>query len=281
MAAIHETVGEFVEGAKVQAFVTALIVANAISLGLETVPSVAAGYGAWLHIFDTFVLGVFVLEIFGKLIYRRERFFLDGWNIFDFIIVGIALLPASGPLAVLRSLRILRTLRLLSVIPSMRRVVQALLSAIPGIGSVGLLILLVFYVGSVISTKVFGDAFPEWFGSIGASMYTLFQVMTLESWSMGIVRPVMEVFPLSWVFFIPFILITSFTVLNLFIGIIVDAMQSQHMAEQDDIDAHIDAQTETLHADTERLHERLDCLMNEVTDLKKMIAEQAQSPSRT
>ncbi len=281
MAAIHKTVGEFVEGAKVQTFITALIVANAISLGLETVPSVAADYGAWLHIFDTFVLGVFVLEIMGKLICRRERFFLDGWNIFDFVIVGIALLPASGPLAVLRSLRILRTLRLLSVIPSMRRVVQALLSAIPGIGSVGLLILLVFYVGSVISTKVFGDAFPEWFGSIGASMYTLFQVMTLESWSMGIVRPVMEVFPLSWVFFIPFILITSFTVLNLFIGIIVDAMQSQHMAEQDDIDAHIDAQTETLHADTESLHERLDSLMNEVTDLKKMIAEQAQSPSKT
>ena len=211
------------------------------------------------------MLTVFVIEILGKLAYRNWRFFLNGWNVFDFAIVTIALIPASGPLAVLRSLRILRALRLLSVVPSMRRVVQALLSAIPGIGSVGLLILLIFYVGAVVSTKVFGAAFPEWFGSIGASMYTLFQVMTLESWSMGIVRPVMEVHPLSWIFFIPFILVTSFTVLNLFIGIIVDAMQSQHMAEQKDIDAHIDAQTETLHADTVGLEKRLDALMNEVS----------------
>ena len=272
---LREKIGTFVEGRKVQAFVTTLIVINAVTLGLETVPEVTQAYGDWLHAFDQFVLTVFVLEILGKLIYRSWRFFLDGWNVFDFIIVGIALMPGSGPLAVLRSLRILRTLRLLSVVPSMRRVVQALLSAIPGIGSVGMLILLIFYVGAVLSTKMFGEAFPQWFGTIGESMYTLFQVMTLESWSMGIVRPVLEVFPLAWIFFVPFILVTSFTVLNLFIGIIVDAMQTQHMAEQKDIDEHIDAQTRTLHSDSVVLEQRLDALMAEIAEVKAILGRES------
>ena len=113
----------------------------------------------------------------------------------------------------------------------MRKVIQALLSAIPGMFSIATLILLIFYVFAVICTKLFGDVFTDWFGTIGASMYTLFQVMTLESWSMGIVRPVMEQFPHAWALFVPFILITSFAVLNLFIGIIVDSMQGIHDME--------------------------------------------------
>ncbi|RVU36283.1 ion transporter [Hwanghaeella grinnelliae] len=277
MFMLQEKLGKFVEGRRFQGFVMVLIITNAVTLGLETMPGVMAVAGDWLHLFDKAVLAVFVFEILGKLIYRRARFFLDGWNIFDFVIVGIALIPASGPLAVLRSLRVLRAFRLLSVVPSMRRVVQALLLAIPGIGSVGLLILLIFYVGSVISTKIFGAAFPEWFGTIGASMYTLFQVMTLESWSMGIARPVLEQFPHAWIFFIPFILVTSFTVLNLFIGIIVDAMQSQHLAEQKELDAQLDAQmdaqTRAMHADSVALEKRLDGLMTEIADIKRLLAQ--------
>ena len=277
MSMLREKLGKFVEGRRFQAFVMVLIITNAVTLGLETMPGVMAVAGDWLHLFDKAVLAVFVFEILGKLIYRQGRFFLDGWNIFDFVIVGIALIPASGPLAVLRSLRVLRAFRLLSVVPSMRRVVQALLLAIPGIGSVGLLILLIFYVGSVISTKIFGAAFPEWFGTIGASMYTLFQVMTLESWSMGIARPVLEQFPHAWIFFIPFILVTSFTVLNLFIGIIVDAMQSQHLAEQKELDAQLDAQmdaqTRAMHADSVALEKRLDGLMTEIADIKRLLAQ--------
>ncbi len=273
MSSLREKIGVFVEGPRVQRFVMALIIINAVTLGLETVPSIVDAYGTWLVMFDRAVLTIFVIEILGKLMYRGWRFFLDGWNVFDFVIVGIALIPASGPFAVLRSLRILRALRIISVVPSMRRVVQALLAAIPGIGSVGVLILLVFYVGAVISTKTFGETFPDWFGTIGGSMYTLFQIMTLESWSMGIVRPVLEVFPLAWVFFIPFILITSFTVLNLFIGIIVDAMQTQHREEQQEIDAHIDAQTKTMHADYVGVEARLENLSAEVAEIKRMISE--------
>jgi voltage-gated sodium channel len=276
MLKLLNRIGGFLEGQNAQIFITVLIVLNGITLGLETVPSVAKAYGNWLYVFDQRVLVVFVLEILGKLFYRNWRFFLDGWNVFDFIIVGIALVPATGGFAVLRSLRILRVLRLLSVVPSMRRVVQALLTAIPGIGSVSLLILLIFYVGAVISTKVFGSDFSEWFGTIGASMYTLFQIMTLESWSMGIVRPVLELFPMAWIFFIPFILITSFTVLNLFIGIMVDAMQSQHVVEQKEIDVHLDildTQIETSQASKVAIERQLKLLMKEVTEIKHILKD--------
>ena len=276
MLQLQNRIGEFLEGQNTQVFITVLIVLNGITLGLETVPSVVQAYGNWLQVFDQTVLVIFVIEILGKLFYRNWRFFLDGWNFFDFIIVGIALVPATGGFAVLRSLRILRALRLLSVVPSMRRVVQALLTAIPGIGSVSLLILLIFYVGAVISTKVFGSDFSEWFGTIGASMYTLFQIMTLESWSMGIVRPVLELFPMAWIFFIPFILITSFTVLNLFIGIMVDAMQSQHVVEQKEIDVHLDkldTQIETSQAPKIAIERQLKLLMKEVTEIKQILKD--------
>ena len=163
----------------------------------------------------------------------RLAFFRDPWRIFDLVVVGLALIPASGPLSILRAFRILRVLRLVSAVPSMRRVVTGLLRAIPGMGSVVLLMSLIFYVFAVMATKLFGAAFPEWFRTMGESAYTLFQVMTLESWSMGIVRPVMEAFPYAWAFFVPFILITSFAVLNLFVGIMVDAMQTHHEAEDE------------------------------------------------
>ena len=184
---------------------------------------------------------MFVAELVAKLIVYRWRFFRSGWNVFDFIIVGISLVPASGNLSVLRALRILRVLRLLSVVPDLRKVIEALLRAVPGMSSIVAVLMLVFYVSAVLSTKLFGlEVHPddtagdmqEWFGTIGASMYSLFQIMTLESWSMGIVRPTMELYPWAWVFFVPFIILTSFAVLNLFIAIIVNAMQSQHDAEQ-------------------------------------------------
>jgi voltage-gated sodium channel len=158
----------------------------------------------------------------------RTHFFRDPWRVFDLVVVAIALMPATGSLSVLRALRILRVLRLVSMVPSLRRVVGGLVAALPGMGSIMLLLTLVFYVFSVMATKLFGAAFPDWFGTIALSAYTLFQVMTLESWSMGIVRPVMEAFPYAWLFFIPFIVCTTFTVLNLFIGIIVSAMQAEH-----------------------------------------------------
>jgi voltage-gated sodium channel len=216
LGSIAEKAGVFAESPGAQKFITWVIVINAIVLGLDTVPYMAEHYGGLLGGLDKAALVIFVIELLAKLVYRRLGFFRNGWNCFDFVIVGIALVPAAGPLSVLRALRVLRLLRLLSVVPSMRMVIEGLFRALPGMGSVASLILLIFYIGAVLSTKLYGADFPEWFGSLGASMYTLFQIMTLESWSMGIVRPVMEAHATAWMFFIPFIMVTTFAVLNLF-----------------------------------------------------------------
>lgn len=224
----------FVESKQFQNFLIFLILFNAITLGLET-SQFGKANADLLYIIDTTILVMFSIELLLKLIVYRSDFFRSGWNWFDFIIVAISWVPASGALSVLRAFRIFRVLRLLSVVPQMRRVIGALGHSLPGMASVVGVLSIIFYVSAVLTTKIFGshsDAnMQEWFGSIGSSAYTLFQVMTLESWSMGIVRPTMELFPLSWVFFVPFIIITSFAVLNLFIGIIVDAMQVMHEEE--------------------------------------------------
>ena len=206
-------------------FITSVIIINAVTLGLETNKNIKTEYGVYLSLIDKIALTIFTVELLVKIAVYKLRFFRDGWNVFDFIIVVVSLIPASGPFSVLRAFRIFRTLRLLSIVPSMKRIIQAIFISIPGILSVGTIIILIFYISSVLTTTFFGDKFYEWFGTVGNSMYTLFQIMTLESWSMGIVRPVMKEFPLAWLFFVPFILVTTFAVLNLFIGIIVDAMQ--------------------------------------------------------
>ena len=159
--------------------------------GLETSATINEALSPWLGWLDKAIVAVFVVEIAARLVAEGPAFFRRGWNLFDFAVISITLIPATGNLSVLRALRILRVLRLVSVVPQMRKVVEALLHAIPGLGSISSLLLLVFYVGAVMATRMFGEAFPEWFGSVGASMYSLFQIMTLESWSMGIVRPVM------------------------------------------------------------------------------------------
>ncbi len=242
--------------------IIALIALNAVTLGLETSPTAMAAAGPFLLTLDRTILAVFVVELLIRLYVRRAAFFQDPWRVFDLIVVGVALIPASGPLSILRAFRILRVLRLIGAIPSMRRVVTGLLRAIPGMGSVALLLSLIFYVFAVMATKLFGPTAPQWFGTIGESAYTLFQVMTLESWSMGIVRPVMEAHPHAWVFFVPFILVTTFAVLNLFVGIMVDAMQSEHQQ-----DAH--AEREAMSADTARILAEVRALRAEIEDLRR------------
>lgn len=204
-----------------------IIVLNAVTLGLETSGTVMAQVGPFLLALNYIFLSIFVVEIAARLIAHGMSFWRDPWSVFDFLVVGVALIPATESLSGLRALRILRVLRLISAVPSMRRVVAGLFAAIPGMTAVVLLLALIFYVFSVMATMLYGETFPQYFGTIGESAYSLFQIMTLESWSQGIVRPVLEVHPLAWLFFIPFILVTSFAVLNLFIGIIVDSMQEK------------------------------------------------------
>jgi voltage-gated sodium channel len=257
----------FVESRGFNVTITTVIVINAIVLGLETSPRVMSVAGPLLLAIDAAALWVFTIELSLKLWVYRGRFFRNGWNLFDFTIVTIAWLPATGPLAVLRALRIMRVLRLLSVVPQMRSVIGALFHALPGMGSIVAVLALIFYVASVMATKLFGAAFPDWFGSIGASMYSLFQVMTLESWSMGIVRPVMEVHPGAWAFFVPFIVITSFSVLNLFIALIVNSMQSL----QAEAASSLRAEAVVAHDEREVLLQRIEALTDEVRHLRSTI----------
>lgn len=209
--------------------VTGLILVNAVTLGMETSPTITAHVGGLLSVLDHVILAVFVFELAARMIVFGTRFWRDPWSIFDFLVVAVTLLPASDNLSVLRALRIVRALRLVSAIPSMRRVVNGLLIAIPGMSSIVVLLLLIFYVFAVMATNMFSDTLPDRFGTIGASLLSLFQVMSLDGWTSEVARPVMAEHPYAWIFFVVFILITSFTVLNLFIGIIVDGMQQQHI----------------------------------------------------
>ncbi|KKJ78087.1 ion transporter [Kiloniella litopenaei] len=267
----------FLEGNTFTWVITSLILVNAVTLGLETSSSLTATQSTLLYWADKAILVVFSLELALKFLAYRVDFFKSGWNIFDLLIVTIAWVPASGPFAVLRALRILRVLRLISVVPQMRRVIGAIVASVPGMLSVVGVLSIVFYVAAVLTTKLFGQHpdpnMQEWFGTISASAYTLFQVMTLESWSMGIVRPTMEIFPHSWIFFIPFIIITSFAVLNLFIGIIVDAMQTSH----EETDDKITEMANITHEDLRTLINRFENLENKIDRLSD---SGRQSPSK-
>jgi len=252
----------------VQNALIVLILINAAILGLETFPGVRSDWGDWLRALDQTILAVFVLEIVLRLLAHRMAFFRDPWSVFDFLVVGIALMPSSGPFAVLRALRVLRVMRLISLVPSMRRVAGGLIAAIPGLGAVFGMIMVILYVSAVVATKLYGEHFPDWFGTLGESAFTLFQIMTLESWAMGIVRPIMEVYPLAWIFFVVYILVSTFTMLNLFIAVVVNAMQAEHAreaeaaesdtAEHEPPDRRLREELQALHIEVRRLREALE-----------------------
>lgn len=223
-AGIRGRVASWIDSAPVQRAIIALVVLNAVTLGLETVPPVAAVAGDALRLADRVLLAVFVVELGLKILGHGRRFFASGWNVFDFAVVAVALVPASGPLSVFRALRVLRILRVISAVPKLRVVVESLVRSLPGMGAISLLLFLFFYVFAVVATKLFGAEFPHWFGSLWISAFSLFQVMTLEGWA-DIAREVMAAYPAAWLFFVAFILMSTFTVLNLFIGLIVKAME--------------------------------------------------------
>jgi voltage-gated sodium channel len=232
----REKLKTFIESPVFTNAIVVLILINAVTLGMETGDKFLAKYGSALHLIDEAILGIFVLEMILKFYVYRLSFFRSGWNVFDLSIISVSLLPATGPLAILRALRIFRVMRLFSIVPQMRLVITGLLRALPGMASVVGVIAIIFYICSVVVTKVFGrtgdPTLEALFGDLGKSMFTLFQLMTLEDWVGGIAEPAMALHPWSWMIFIPFIIITSFAILNLFIGVIVEAMQNVHHEEQ-------------------------------------------------
>lgn len=268
---LQDKVRKLVETDRFTNAVMTVIIINAITLGLSTSESVMSSIGPIIEMVDDIALAIFVVELALKFYAYRLRFFKSAWNIFDLCVVTVGLLPSGGGMSALRGLRVIRAMRLLSVIPQMRAVVQALLDALPGMGAVIIMISIVFYVFGVMATLMYGDTFPEWFGTLGRSLYSLFQIMTLESWSMGIVRPVMEVHPSAWLFFVPFIVITSFSVLNLFIGLLVNTMQT---AVEEETEAEFEKLRDLVKSETDIVAENVSELHAELRALRAELAEQ-------
>jgi voltage-gated sodium channel len=256
-----------IESPRVQNGLLAVILVNAAILGLESSPAIMAEWGTVLVAADRAILAVFVAEIALRLAVWRGRFFRDPWSVFDFVVVGIALLPAAGPFAVLRALRVLRLLRLVSMATSMRGVVSALLAALPGMASIIGLMTLVLYVSAVMATKLFGAIAPDYFGNLGATLFTLFQVMTIEGWP-DIARGVMVRSPFAWIFFVAYLLIATFMVLNLFIAVIVNAMQSR-VAE--DLKGAEEAHTQLILDEVRALRNQLAALRAEVRAPRELL----------
>lgn len=266
-------VARLLDSAAFRNTITTLILVNAAILGLLTYPLPEHVVQALTYA-DHAIIAAFVIEIVLKVFVHRLNFFKSGWNWFDFLVVAISLVPAAGAFTVLRALRVLRLFRLFSVIPEMRSVVEALGKAIPGMGAIMLVLGVIFYVASVMGAKLFSGTHPQFFGDLGGSAYTLFQVMTLESWSMGIARPVIAEHPYAWIFFVGFVIVTSFAVLNLFIAVIVDSMQSKHF------DAETERQAEA-HDEREVLIHEVRALRSELADLRALMAkdDEADQPS--
>ncbi|MGL5116058.1 MAG: ion transporter [Beijerinckiaceae bacterium] len=242
-----------------------LILVNAVTLGLETSKSAMANFGTLLHAIDQIILWIFVVELAARIAVHRLNFFKDPWSIFDFIVVAIALIPATGSLSVLRALRVLRLLRLITVVPSLRKVVSGLVSALPGMGSIGLLLMLVYYVFAVMATKLFGETNPELFGTLGTSAYTLFQSMTFDDWSNGIVKPLVEKdHQYGWLFVIAFMIVSAFMVLNLFIGVVVTALDAvtddgkPKLADEGPYDSEMLAELRALRLEVRDMRERME-----------------------
>lgn len=253
-----EKAKKFVEGHLFQNFILAVIVLNAAIMGILTAQHLPAGIRQVLTILDTACLWIFIAELLIKFVIYRLQFFRNGWNLFDLTVVILSLFSEFSFFSVFRIFRIFRVLRSLKALKSLRAfrmvsslknlriIVDAIGSSIPGICWSGMLLLLVYYIFSIMGTTLFGPQFPDWFGSIGKSFYTLFQVMTLESWSMGISRPVMEVFSWAWLYFVPFVLCTSFLIMNVVVGIVVNAIsevsESQATEERETSEEDVQAQ---------------------------------------
>lgn len=215
--------------------IVALIGINAVVLAAETFPYFSERFGGSFEFLNDFVIAVFLVEIGLKIAAFGRSFWRDHWNWFDLVIVLISIAPTTEAFAALRSLRALRLLRLITILPSLRRVMEGFIKAIPSLGSLMGLMILLLFVFSVMGTHMFGEQHPEYFGSIGKSAFSLFTVMTLEGWP-DLAREIMRTHPLAWIFFIAFIILSSWAVLNLVIGVIVDSMHSYSREEEAELE---------------------------------------------
>lgn len=222
----------FIEHPLTHAFIVFLILLNAVTLGLETSPSIMARAGDMILFIDASILLLFILEISIRIYVYKRDFFRDSWSLFDLTIVALATLTYGSNVAIFRMLRILRIFRLFSAVKNLRMIVTSLLHAFESLFSIMLIILTIMYVFAVMATHLYGATFPDKFGTLGMTMITLFQIMTGDGWYSLVVGPVMEKHPYAWALFFPFVIIATFTILNVFVAIIVQGMNRQLIAEE-------------------------------------------------
>lgn len=247
-----------------------LILLNSVLIGLETFPALYDSYSSWFAILDQVLLWLFTVEIALRLMAVRPTwvFFKNGWNVFDFIIVASGHLLAGAPfVTVLRILRVLRMLRAFSVFPSLRRMVHALILTIPSLGNIMLLMGLVLYIFGVAGTVLFAEVDPVHFGSLPASLLTLFQVATLEAWASEVMRPLLEVLPWAWIYFVIFILIGTFVVINLFLGVIVNSMEKVDRMDEKAVQS-LEAEMDMNGAE---IRGEITALRQEIAELKQIL----------
>ena len=254
----------FIESDLFTKFIIYLIVLNGVTMGLETSKTFMVSFESYTSFFNQFVITIFTIEIALRIYVNRISFFKDPWSLFDFFVVAISLVPTSSGFEILRVLRVLRLFRIVTAVPQMKKIVSALVSVIPGMLSVIALMTLFFYIAAIMSTQLFSQNFPQWFGTLGESFYTLFQIMTLESWSMGIVRPIMEVHPYAWMFFVPFIFVVTFVMINLVVAIIVDAMAILNKKEEQEF-------LDEVHSNEIQVNDEIKRLRTEIGELKILI----------
>lgn len=209
-------------------FIVAVIILNGVILGMETSPALNAGFGNVFHAINRLVIGIFVVEALMKITAVAPwvgRYFRDGWNLFDFSIVVFSLIPATGQFATIARLaRLLRVLRLISTVPELRLIVTTLVRSIPSMGHVVILMSVVFYIYAVLGFHLFHSHDPTHWGNLGRSLLTLFRVVTLEDWT-DVMYTAMSLHPLSWLFFVSFVVIGTFVVINLFIAVVLNNLE--------------------------------------------------------
>ena len=243
---------QFIEHDYTNNFILAVIIYNAIVLGLMTYPSICNYIGSFLQVSCFICVIIFTIEMFIKLYVYGIKFFKDGWNNFDFILVAISWIPTGGVFSSFRAFRVLRALRALRLVTrlqKLRLIVQAIIDAIPNVFWACLLLMLIFYIFAIMGTTLYAENYPQYFGTIGKTMATLFQMVTLDDWAAGIARPITADNPFGWIYFITFILISSFIVMNVIVGVIVNAIgeiseKSKLMKERKNIKSKSDLERE-------------------------------------
>ncbi|MFM9045280.1 MAG: ion transporter [Solirubrobacterales bacterium] len=218
-----------------EGFIFTVIILNAIVLGLETYPDIQDRYGDTLYLLNEIFLGIFIVEILLRISAYGSRpwnYFRSGWNVFDVVVVFAVFIPGDRENAtLLRLVRLLRVVRVVSVLPDLRVLLSGMARAIPPIASMAALAVLLIFIYGMIGWKIFGEAIPERWGDIGEAMLTLFTILTLEGWN-EILFAGQEVTQFAWVFFVSFVLIASFLLINILIAIIINAVEDAREAER-------------------------------------------------